>query len=291
MTIAIRTRAGSTGASLGLSELSLDEGGLPLVLRGWAFILVARGAARARSQSLGRPLTAPGGILVPAGRGASIEAAGECALSILRWDEALVEAISAILPGEGQLDRLRGATTRETRCATVSHDDAESFRGASARLAALGRSAGDYGDSMRFLLAGELLLATARVMGEDSPLEESGPSGAASAEGGSPWSIDDAIRHIEAHYAEGFALEFFVSRCALNTSDFSRRFKEAAGCPLFEFINRQRIRRACVLLKNGDLPIIEIALAVGYNNPSFFNRYFLKIMGTTPREYRAGTRR
>ncbi|HPG86673.1 MAG TPA: helix-turn-helix transcriptional regulator, partial [Spirochaetales bacterium] len=76
-------------------------------------------------------------------------------------------------------------------------------------------------------------------------------------------------------------------RCATNASDFSRRFKERAGCPLFEFINRQRVARACALLKSSDLSIIEISEAVGYNSLSFFNRYFLRIVGLSPREYRS----
>ncbi len=104
------------------------------------------------------------------------------------------------------------------------------------------------------------------------------------------WSIADAIRYIELNYDEAFSLEWFVSKCAVNTSDFSRRFKERAGCPLFEFINRQRIERACALLKSSGLSIIEISEAVGYNNLSFFNRYFLRIVGLSPREYRSSAR-
>jgi len=104
------------------------------------------------------------------------------------------------------------------------------------------------------------------------------------------WSIDDAVRYIELNYDEAFSLDWFVGKCAMNTSDFSRRFKERAGCPLFEFINRQRIERACALLKTSGLSIIEIAEAVGYNNLSFFNRYFLRIVGLSPREYRSSAK-
>lgn len=104
------------------------------------------------------------------------------------------------------------------------------------------------------------------------------------------WSIDDAVRYIELNYDETFSLDWFVDKCAMNTSDFSRRFKERAGFPLFEFINRQRIERACTLLKTSGLSIIEIAEAVGYNNLSFFNRYFLRIVGMSPREYRSSAK-
>ncbi len=101
------------------------------------------------------------------------------------------------------------------------------------------------------------------------------------------WSVADAKRYVEERYAEQFCLDFFTAKCAMNTSDFSRRFKELAGCPLFEYLNRQRIARACVLLKSTRLGVLEIAERVGYNNLSFFNRYFQRIMGASPRSYRS----
>ncbi len=100
------------------------------------------------------------------------------------------------------------------------------------------------------------------------------------------WKMDDVVRYIDEHYAETFNQDYFVSRCAMNTSDFSRLFKEKAGCPLFEYINRQRVHKACLLLKSSSLSIIDIAAAVGYNSLSFFNRYFLRIIGCSPREFR-----
>jgi AraC-like DNA-binding protein len=104
-----------------------------------------------------------------------------------------------------------------------------------------------------------------------------------------PWSVEDAIRYIDGHFDESFSLELMVRRCALNTTDFSRRFKALAGCPLFEYVNRQRVRRAAFLLKKGEASVLEIALSVGYNSLSFFNRYFHRVMGLTPTEYRRRT--
>jgi AraC-like DNA-binding protein len=56
--------------------------------------------------------------------------------------------------------------------------------------------------------------------------------------------------------------------------------------PLFEYINRTRIRKACLLLRQPGLPVTAIALDVGYNSVSFFNRYFRRVMNVSPREYR-----
>lgn len=41
-----------------------------------------------------------------------------------------------------------------------------------------------------------------------------------------------------------------------------------------------------MLLKRTSLGVLEIALSVGYNNLSHFNRYFRRLVGMSPREYR-----
>ncbi|MFZ4616188.1 MAG: helix-turn-helix transcriptional regulator [Rectinemataceae bacterium] len=108
--------------------------------------------------------------------------------------------------------------------------------------------------------------------------------------GGGPRTIEALIAWIDTHYGEHFSLDEVAAGCALNVTDFSRRFKAAAGHPLFEYLNRRRIARAALLLRDGDLPVIEVALAVGYNSLTFFNRYFLRLMGQTPSEYRRSVR-
>lgn len=71
-----------------------------------------------------------------------------------------------------------------------------------------------------------------------------------------------------------------------SSSYFSRLFRNEVGMPLFEYINRTRIRKACVMLRRADISVTQIAFDVGYNSVSFFNRYFRRIMHLTPREYR-----
>ena len=100
------------------------------------------------------------------------------------------------------------------------------------------------------------------------------------------WTIDDVIYFVEKNFDGSYTLDELASRCALNSSYFSRAFRQQAGVPLFEFINRLRITRACQLLKSSDLTILEIAFSVGYNNVSFFNRYFKRLKLVSPGEYR-----
>ena len=105
------------------------------------------------------------------------------------------------------------------------------------------------------------------------------------------WSIHRVIRYVQESYNDPFSLVDIANRCALNTTTFSREFKRIAGSPLFEYVNKIRIQKACLLLKRSRRPVIDIAMDVGYNNISFFNRYFKKTMGMSPTTYRAAVRR
>ncbi len=99
-------------------------------------------------------------------------------------------------------------------------------------------------------------------------------------------NIELVTEYIKAHYADNFTLPFLSDLCGLTPSYFSRNFREKTGVPVFELINRVRVQKACGLLKRTDASVIDIAFSVGYNNISFFNRYFRKIMNMSPREYR-----
>jgi AraC-like DNA-binding protein len=102
---------------------------------------------------------------------------------------------------------------------------------------------------------------------------------------------DEALQYIRERCADQLTLAGIAARYDLNPSYFSRLFHGHAGMPLVEFINRARIQRSCQLLKRSDASIVDVALAVGYNNLSHFNRLFRRFMGVSPREYRLSSRR
>lgn len=63
-------------------------------------------------------------------------------------------------------------------------------------------------------------------------------------------------------------------------------FKEHLNTSPQRFLAMSRIRNACELLTNTDLPINTIASSCGYQNPFAFSRAFKKEMAITPSEYR-----
>lgn len=68
---------------------------------------------------------------------------------------------------------------------------------------------------------------------------------------------------------------------------FSRYFKMKVGRTLPGFINELRIGRARWLLEVSSLPIAEVARHCGFRNLSHFNSQFRRLVGTTPKCFRA----
>jgi AraC-like DNA-binding protein len=67
---------------------------------------------------------------------------------------------------------------------------------------------------------------------------------------------------------------------------FSSFFSKTFTISFVQFINNYRIDQACILLKTTDLPILEIAFEVGFENISYFTKKFKELKGYTPKEYR-----
>ena len=70
-------------------------------------------------------------------------------------------------------------------------------------------------------------------------------------------------------------------------SAFSRLFERHLACSCAEYINHLRIYKACQLLTETDTLVTSIAMDVGYETLSTFNRNFLRLIGRTPSAFRA----
>lgn len=67
---------------------------------------------------------------------------------------------------------------------------------------------------------------------------------------------------------------------------YDMEIKNLTGQSPIRNINRYRIDKAMVLLKNSNRNMTEIAESVGFDNPNYFARTFRQYTGITPREYR-----
>ena len=76
-----------------------------------------------------------------------------------------------------------------------------------------------------------------------------------------------------------------VSR--VSEAHFARAFRQAFGAPPHRYLLTRRIERASALLRDTDLPILDIAFETGWNSLGTFGRTFRDITGESPRELRA----
>ncbi|MBE9100356.1 AraC family ligand binding domain-containing protein [Vacuolonema iberomarrocanum] len=94
------------------------------------------------------------------------------------------------------------------------------------------------------------------------------------------------IKHyIESHYAEEISLSALAHLTHLSRYHLIRVFRETVGIPPHAYLRQVRIRHAKAMLADG-LPIADVAIATGFTHQSHLNRWFKKLWGITPGQYR-----
>jgi AraC-like DNA-binding protein len=99
-----------------------------------------------------------------------------------------------------------------------------------------------------------------------------------------------AMRFLLMHYREEISLAQLLEVTRMSKATFSRYFKRHAGKTLGEFLQQVRLEAACRELAETDKSVIEISLASGFSQISFFNRLFQRTLGCTPSAYRQTAR-
>jgi transcriptional regulator GlxA family with amidase domain len=76
----------------------------------------------------------------------------------------------------------------------------------------------------------------------------------------------------------------------VSEAHFARSFKDAFGVPPHRYLLTRRIERATALLRETDLPIIDIAFQTGWKSLGTFGRTFRDVTNESPSEFRARQR-
>ena len=98
--------------------------------------------------------------------------------------------------------------------------------------------------------------------------------------------VKKATEYIEAHHNEQIMLSELASLFHMHPNYFSSLFKNETGTTVRDYILNIRIKKAKELMKDNNYKIIDIAIAVGYQDASHFNRAFKNITGMSPKRYR-----
>ncbi len=98
--------------------------------------------------------------------------------------------------------------------------------------------------------------------------------------------VKEAVAYINENYFEELTLSGLADKYAVESSYFSRLFKQETGENLMLYIAGKRMEKAKELMQREDINIAEVAFMVGYDDYTYFSKVFKKHTGVSPREYR-----
>ena len=81
-------------------------------------------------------------------------------------------------------------------------------------------------------------------------------------------------------------MSFYASRLCLTERYLGTVVRQASGVTAKEWIDRAVITQAKILLRHSDMSVLQISEELSFPNPSFFSKYFRRLAGMTPLQYK-----
>ena len=92
------------------------------------------------------------------------------------------------------------------------------------------------------------------------------------------------------HLATALSLDQLADVAKMSRRTFTRRFREATGTTVHKWLVAERIGRAQQLLETTDMPMEQLATAVGFGTTLSLRQHFASQLQTTPMAYRRSFR-
>lgn len=99
--------------------------------------------------------------------------------------------------------------------------------------------------------------------------------------------IKKIVSIIDEEYYRDIKLNDIADEYYINTSYLSQLFLQEMKKNFKQYLCEVRISNAKNLLENTSFPVSRIAEMIGYNDRAYFSKAFMKVVGTTPAQYRA----
>ncbi len=98
--------------------------------------------------------------------------------------------------------------------------------------------------------------------------------------------MDRLTARLSEHWRMGMRPADMAAHFGLSADYFTRKFREQFGISPREWLKRQRLQQAAMMLLESGLRVQEIAHELGFDDPQFFSRHFKRHYGMTPLQYR-----
>lgn len=94
-----------------------------------------------------------------------------------------------------------------------------------------------------------------------------------------------AVQFVQKNFQQQVRNVEIAALCGMSSFHFCHEFTETYSLTFQEFVLRYRILEACKQLQHPNVPVANVAYAVGFNDPSYFARVFRRFVGLSPSEY------
>lgn len=98
--------------------------------------------------------------------------------------------------------------------------------------------------------------------------------------------MESVVDYIERNLKKGISLEDVANHVNISTYYLSKIFKKEMGVNFITYVTDRKMDLAKEMLVNTDIPVLNIALDLAYNEANYFSKAFKKKTGLTPSEYR-----
>lgn len=106
--------------------------------------------------------------------------------------------------------------------------------------------------------------------------------------GGEYRTMQQVLSHIDSHLDKNLSVNELAAVAGLSRAHFSRIFAANEGVPPAEFVLQKRLRRAAKLLTTAaNMPIKEVSVLCGFEDPNYFSKVFRRLYGINPSEFRS----
>ncbi len=101
--------------------------------------------------------------------------------------------------------------------------------------------------------------------------------------------MEKFVQVVEEHMIETeFGVAMLSRKMAMSPPILYKKLKAITGMSVNDLVKSLRLKKAAILLRQGNVTVYEVSILVGYSDTKYFSKEFKKMFGATPRDYAKG---
>lgn len=97
--------------------------------------------------------------------------------------------------------------------------------------------------------------------------------------------LKQVLSYIDGNLAADISLDDIAQVAGISVSHCKTLFRRSVGQPVYQYVIRRRVEWAARLLREGHLPISQVALETGFSHQSHLARHMRRVLGVSPKAW------